>query len=600
MKTRFLLTLGIVLLLLLAACGGQPSGETEAIEEPETPAEAAPTEAAAEEQAPAEAAPTEAVVEEEAPTEAAPAEEGAESMEPVQVRIGWGGSPDSLNPGLGVLSEAYTLYELVYDAMYQLQLDGTYTLELAEDVQVSEDGTVWTFTLRDGITFHDGEPLTADDVVFSYNLYAAQEDFPFLPVYTEYFDSVEAPDDKTVVITLSEPIPNMESQLIFLYVLPEHIWSEVDNPAEFENLDMIGTGPFKMKEYRQNEYVTLEAVKDHYLYPPKIDGVVFQTFDNQDALVQALKTDQVDMITEMPNTAVVSLRNESNIEIVTGPPLAPTLADIIFNVTEPENCPPDDGVCSGHEALRDRNVRLALAHATDKQQIIDVVLLGLGSPGLTLVPDGLGVFYNSDIQDYEFDLAKANDILDEAGYLDTDGDGVREMPGGGDPLIFRLNWPSDSSNYPRVAELIAGSWGEAGVQTEQAALDPDTLTSICCPAFDYDVIIWGWGSDPDPGFLLSVMTTDEIPTGTSESGYSNPEYDELYVQQATELDRDARIAIVHRMQEIAHEDIPYIIPYYEEAVQAYRTDKFQGWLTDAGKIALEDVTSLVVIEPVNP
>lgn len=516
---------------------------------------------------------------------------------PAVVRIGWGGSPDSLNPGLGVLSEAYTLYELVYDTMYHLQPDGSYTLELAESVDVSDDGTVYTFTLRGGITFHDGEPLTASDVVFTYNLYAAQEDFPFLPVYTDYFESVEAPDDKTVILTLTEAIPNIESQLVFLYVLPEHIWSQVENPAEFENTAMIGTGPFKMKEYRQNEFVNLEAVKDHYLQGPKIDGAVFQTFDNQDALVQALKTGQVDMITEMPNTAVASLRNDSNIQVVTGPPLAPSVSDIILNVTEPENCPPDDGVCSGHPALLDRNVRLALAHATDKQNIIDVVLLGLGSPGLTLIPDSLGVFYNDQIQDYAFDVAKANQILDDAGYADTDNDGVRETPDG-QPLIFRLNWPSDSTNAPRTAELLSGTWGQIGVRTEQQALDPDALTSVCCPAFDFDIILWGWGSDPDPNFLLSVMTTAEITTGTSETGYANPDYDALYAQQATELDKDKRIEMVHQMQEIVHHDLPYIIPYYDQAVQAFRTDRFQGWLTEAGKVALEDPSSLLVIEPV--
>ncbi|MGD2048489.1 MAG: ABC transporter substrate-binding protein [Chloroflexota bacterium] len=584
MKNYWLILLTVLLALALVACGGEAAPTAE---EAEAPAEEAPAET--QEEAPAEAP------EEEAPAEA-PEEEAP--SEPVQVRIGWGGSPDSLNPGLGVLTEAYAIYELVYDSMYQLQLDGSYTLELAEDAQVSEDGMVWTFTLRDGITFHDGEPLTAEDVVYSYNLYQAQEDFPFLPIYTEYFESVEAPDERTVVITLTEAIPNMESQLIFLYVLPEHIWSQVENPSEFENLEMIGSGPFKLSDYRQNEFVTLESVKDHYLYPPKIDGAVFQTFDSQDALVQALRTGQVDMITEMPNTAVASLRNEANIEVVSGPPLAPSLADIIFNVTSEENCPADDGVCSGHPALMDRNVRLALAHATDKQQIIDVVLLGLGSPGLTLVPDGLGVYYNDQIEDYDFDIDLANQILDDAGYADTDGDGVREMPGGGEPLVFRLNWPSDSTNLPRMAELLSASWGQIGIETEQAALDPDTLTSICCPTFDYDVILWGWGSDPDPAFLLSVMTTDEIPTGTSESGYSNPEYDELYAQQATALDRDERIAIIHEMQEIAHRDIPYIIPYYDQAVEAYRTDRFTGWLTDAGKLALEDLTSLTVIEPV--
>ncbi len=580
MKNYWLILLAILLSLALVACGGEA---VPAPEEAEVPAE---TEAP-EEEAPAEA-----------PEEEAPAEAPEEApSEPAQVRIGWGGSPDTLNPGLGILLEAYTIYELVYDSMVQIQLDGSYTWEVAEDAQVSEDGTVWTFTLRDGITFHDGEPLTADDVVFSYNLYKTQEEFPYMPVYTDYFESVEAPDEKTVVITLSEAIPNMESQLYYMYILPEHIWSQ-ENPAEFENLEMIGSGPFKLSDYRQNEFVVLDAVKDHYLYPPKIDGAVFQTFDSQDALVQALKTGQVDMITEMPNTAVASLRDDPNVDVVTGPPLAPDVTDIIFNITSEENCPADDGVCSGHPALKDLNVRLALAHATDKQQIIDVVLLGLGNPGLTLVPDSLPPFYNDQIVDYAFDIDLANQILDDAGYDDTDGDGVREMPGGGEPLDFRLNWPSDSTNLPRMAELLAASWGQIGIQTEQAALDPDTLTSICCPAFDYDVILWGWGSDPDPAFLLSVMTTDEIPTGTSESGYSNPEYDELYAQQQTALDLDQRVAIIHQMQEIAHRDIPYIIPYYALATQAYRTDRFTGWITDAGKLALEDLTSMTVIEPI--
>jgi peptide/nickel transport system substrate-binding protein len=181
--------------------------------------------------------------------------------------------------------------------------------------------------------------------------------------------------------------------------------------------------------------------------------------------------------------------------------------------------------------------------------------------------------------------------------VDTDEDGVRETPDG-QPLIFRLNWPSDSADAPRMAELLAANWAQIGIQTEQQALDPDALTSICCPAFDFDIILWGWGSDPDPSFLLSVMTSEEIPTGTNETGYGNPEFDELYAQQLVELDKDRRIEIIHQMQAIAHQDIPYIIPYYAQSVQAFRTDRFQGWISDAGKIALEDLSSLLVIEPV--
>jgi peptide/nickel transport system substrate-binding protein len=362
---------------------------------------------------------------------------------------------------------------------------------------------------------------------------------------------------------------------------------------------MIGSGPFKMKEYKQGEFVHLEANREHPLYPPQVDEAIFQTFENQDALVQAIQTGQVDMITEMPNTAVPVLRNAENVELVVGAPLSPSVTDIILNQVSPENCPPDDGVCSGHPALLDRNVRLALAHATDKQNIVDVLLLGLGTPGLTLIPDSLGLWYNNSIQDYEFDIAKANQILDEAGYKDTDGDGTREMPDGTNPLVFRVQWPNDSAEAPRMADLLSSNWNQIGVKTEPQALDPDALTSVCCPAFDFDIILWGWGSDPDPGFLLSVMLTEEIPTGNSESGYSNPEYDELYSQQAVELDLEKRKELVWKMQEIVHNDVVYIIPYYAQETQAFRTDRFQGWITDQGKIALDDTSSLVKIVPVN-
>jgi peptide/nickel transport system substrate-binding protein len=522
---------------------------------------------------------------------------GPAQSQPVTMRIGWAGSPDTLNPGAAVLAESYTIFGLVYDTMYQLQLDGTFKLSLAESVDVSDDGLVYTYKIRDDVKFHDGEPLTAEDVVFTYQLYQNTEAYPWMGDYTYYFENMEATDNNEVVITLSEAIPNIDAQLVFLYVLPRHVW-ESEDPVEFENVTTVGSGPFKMVEYRQNEFVHLAANEDYFGGTANVGEVIFQTFENQDALVQAIKTGQMDMITEMPNTAVAGLREDPNVEVVTGAPFAPDVTDIIFNQVSPENCPPDDGVCTGHPALLDRNVRLALAHATDKQKIIDVVLLGLGMPGTTLIPDGLGFWYNSSLQDYVYDVAEANRILDEAGYVDGNGDGVREMPDGSRPLTFRLNWPSDSIDAPRMAELLSEMWGQVGVTLEAQAMDPDALTSVCCPAFDFDIMIWGWGSDPDPNLLLSVMTTDEIPTGSSETGYSNPEYDELFGQQAIELDQDRRKEIVWQMQQIVHDDVVYIIPFYAQNVQAYRKDRFTGWILDQPKVELSDVTSLFIVSPV--
>jgi len=530
----------------------------------------------------------------------APSQSGGEdSSEPVIVRIGWAGSPDTLNPGMAVLSESYTIFELVYDTMYDLNLDGTFTLSLAESVQTSDDNLVWTYKIRDGVMFHDGTPLTAEDVAFSYHLYQDTEDYPWMGSYTGYFESIEATENNEVVITLSEAIPNIDSQLVFLYVLPKHIW-ENESASEFDNETMIGSGAFVMTEYRQSEFVQLTANKEHFLTPPKVDQVIFQTFENTDALVQALKTGQMDMITEMPATAVETLKQDANVDVHVGAPFAPTVTDVIFNQVAPENCPSeeDGGVCNGHPALQDKNVRLALAHATNKQKIIDIIYLGNASPGTTLIPDGLGVWYNSSLKDYAYDLGEAQKILDGAGYVDSDNDGIRNMPDGSQNLNFRINWPSDSVDGPRLAELLGEMWAEVGVETELQAMDPDALTSICCPAFDFDVILWGWGSDPDPSLLLSVMTTDEISTGSSETGYSNPDYDALYGEQAVEMDFNKRKEIVWQMQQIVHDDVVYIIPYYDPNIQAFRTDRFKGWITDMPKIEFADPSSLVIIEPV--
>ena len=518
------------------------------------------------------------------------------------LRIGWAGSPDTLNPGAAVLAEAYTIFELVYDSMYELNLDGSFSLAVAESVERSADGLVYTYKIHKGIKFHDGKPMTAKDIVFTYNFYKAHEDFPYLNAYTAYIDKTEAPDDYTVVVTLTDAIPNIESQLVYMYILPEHIWADYAEGAastEFENVEMIGMGPFQMVEYKQGEFIHLKANKNHFLQPPKVDEVIFQTFESQDVLVQAIKSGQVDMITEMPATAVETLKDDPNIKVVTGAPFAPGVSDIIFNQIDPENCPTEDGgVCTGHPALRDRDVRLALAHATDKQKLIDVVLLGYGTPGLTLIPDGLGMWFNNSIKDYAYDVAAANKLLDDGGYKDTDGDGVREMPDGSLPLTLRVHWPSDSIDAPRMAEMLAEMWLEVGVKTELQAMDPDALTAECCPAFDFDVILWGWGSDPDPSLLLGVHTTAEIPTGYNETGYSNPEYDALFDQQATELNLQKRIELVWQMQQIAFDDVVYVIPYYEQAIQAYRVDRFSGWLIEFPKVELSDTSSLVVVEAV--
>ena len=268
------------------------------------------------------------------------------------VRVGYPGSPDSLNPGLGLLAEGYIMYELVYDTPITIDLDGNYVPELAEEWSVSDDGLTWTLDLVEGATFHDGIPLTAEDVKYSLELRRDHEDWAYLSAYGDVFEDIQAPDEQTVTITLTNPVGNFESRMVFMYVVPKAIWEEVEDPIAFYNAEMIGSGPFKLAEYRQGEFVRLEANDDYFGVPPNVDEVIFQTIQNADARVSGLTTGQADMITEFPKTAVATLRNDPNITVVSGQPLAPSLVDIFFNLVEPERCP-EDGVCSGHPALRD-------------------------------------------------------------------------------------------------------------------------------------------------------------------------------------------------------------------------------------------------------
>jgi peptide/nickel transport system substrate-binding protein len=514
------------------------------------------------------------------------------------VRIGIGGSPDSLNPGNGLLSESYTLYELVYDTPINISADGEYQPELATDWSVSDDGLTWTMTIRDGVTFHDGTPLTAEDVAFSIQLYKDTEDFPYLPSYASYFDTIEAPDATHVVLTTSDPLGNFEANMVFMYVVPKHIWENVDDAVAFENEEMIGSGPFKLAENVQGESTTLAANEDYWKGRPNVDEVIFQTISNADARVTALTNGDVDAITEFPATAVPALQNADNVEVhIADIGAGGDIRDVFFNVVAPEDCPPEDGVCTGHPALQDKVVRQALQLAMDKQQIIDVALLGLGSPGVALVPPGLGDFYLD--EPTAFNVDEANQMLEDAGYKDTNGDGIRECLADQDcptgDLTFRFNFPDDIDTAPREADLIAGMWEQIGVKIEITSLDADTLTSVCCPSFDYDVILWGWGADPDPAFLLGVAICDEITTGFSETGYCNADYDDLYAQQGVETDHATRVGIIQEMQRILVEDVPYIIPYYQQSRQAWRTDTFTGWVANDPTLGLEAPDNLTVI-----
>ncbi|NMC13517.1 MAG: ABC transporter substrate-binding protein [Chloroflexi bacterium] len=532
----------------------------------------------------------------EAVTEEAPAEVPAEATAGKAIlHMGWQGKPDTLNPAYAFLTESYTIFDLIYSPLTSESPTGEYVGGLAKEWSVSEDGLTWTFTLKDGIKWHNGEDFKADQIAWAINAVMADPDgWAAMSGYVSGFKEVTAPDDKTVVIVTEKPIANMEYRLSFLYAVYPPDFEGFTTPEDlqnFTNFEAIGTGMFKMNTFDKDTGVLiLDANKDYFDGAPKIDQMIFQTFDNADAMIQALKVGDIDLVNELPASAYATVQGFENVT---------TLAmdgryfnELIINSVDPNN----DPAPTANPALADPAVRLAIASAINKQDIVDIVLQGLATPGTTIVPPTLGggFWQNPNIKDVEFNIEEANRILEEAGYV-KGSDGVRTKDDL--RLEFRLQFPSDNTVYPRMADMIADWFSQAGMKANPEAVDPDALVAATTPTGDYDLVLWGWGPDPDPDFILSVMTTGQfVEGGWSDSGYHNPEYDQLYLDQQLAVDEKERQQIVWKMQEMVFNDRPYIVLYYEKLLQAYRSDRFKGFVPSP--LGIEIGLSLINVEPV--
>lgn len=508
------------------------------------------------------------------------------------LKVGWLGSVESLWPFADMPTDADTILALIYDRLIDRLPDNTYAPALATSWSSSDEGQTWTLQLESGATTHDGQLYTADDVVFALEQFRGNPRFEYYCGQVPQIESLEANGTSSVTIKMSRPVRNIEATLHWIPMLPRHRWESLAMMAAGEIvLDvLVGTGPFVLQEFVPGEYVTLVANRVYWKEPPNIGRLEFHTYPNANILASALQAGSVDLITQVPLPLLRELRLDPNVQVVSGP--ANSLRKMILNVST-------EARSTGHPALLDPRVRLAIAHAVDKQQVVDGALGGRGMPGLGVIPPMLHTWFNATLQDPTFDLEEANAVLDTSGYADTDGDGIREMPDGTVPLNLRLFISADSATGSREAEMIGGWLRQIGIGVLPQTLLKDSLKSVCCPAYDYDLILTGQHSGPDPGYVLSAMTTAHIPTGRNETGYSRPEYDALCTQQADASDDAQRQETVMSMQQIIHEDRMLVVLYYELKVQAFRKDRFQNWqFILNGLLALEDRQSLVVVEPI--
>jgi peptide/nickel transport system substrate-binding protein len=590
-KKTWFLTFLILMMFVVNAC--TPQATPTGVEPTKTSAASVDSKPTATTPAETKVVPTE--TKESTPVEATTVPATEEAAKDVTLRIGWLGQPDTLNPAYAFLSESWVVFDLAYGTLVTESTTGEYVGALAKEWKHSDDGLVWTFTLKDNIKWHNGEAFSAKDMAWSIQAVMDNPDgWSTLSSYVDGFTGVKAADDKTVEITMEYPVSNMLYRVSFLFAVYQKDFEGFKTSEDLQNFandKLIGTGPFKLNTVDKDKGILiLDANSDFYDGAPVISKIIFQQFDNADALLQALKSGDIDMVEEVPASAFNALKSEANIKAVQEP--GRYFRQLIINSAPLTN----DPAPIRNKALEDPQVRLAIAMAINKQDLVDIVLQGLGTPGTTIVMpfQGGGFWHNSDIKDVAFDLDKAKQTLEDAGYK-LGSDGIRAK--GDVKLEFRLQFPSDSSELPRVADLMSNWFKEIGIKTNNEAVDPDALTVAVTPTADFDLVLWGYGPDPDPNFILSVLTTEQfVEGGWSDSGYSNPEYDKLYQEQQKIIDPNERQKVVWKMQEIAFNDRPYIVYWYEDTLQAYRSDRFTGFIESA--LGIHSQFSLRQVKPV--
>jgi peptide/nickel transport system substrate-binding protein len=485
---------------------------------------------------------------------------------------------DSFNPFLGVEANSYEMWALMYDYLVNYSMkDMSPAPGLAESWDTSSDGKTWTFHVRDGVKWSDGQDLTAEDVAFTYNRVLTGEiEGTNWSSYLNNVSKVTAPDPQTVELTLSQP--NAVLPLLPIPIVPEHVWKGVTEKdmKSFANepkpgQPVVGSGPFRLTSGTTGgSTIEFEKNPDYWNGTPHVDQVVYRVYKSKDPAVQALIKGEVDFVEDINPLQVKALQGQKGIAAQNG--ISPLFEEIGFN-TGAVDTKTKKPIGDGNPALRDPKFRHALGYAVDLDRIVKSAYQGAAEAGMTIVPSAYGGWHWQPTGEdkFTFDLDKAGQLLDEAGY-EKGADGKRTMPDGKPIGTLRLFARSDQKPSVDTMNFFQEWLADVGIDAEVTPMDTNRLGEVILEG-NYDAFQWDWFVEPDPDGILADFTCDQLG-GLSDSWYCNKEYDALYKQQNGEMDHDKRVEIVKRMQQMLYEDSPYIVTAYTTTGEAVRSDRF--------------------------
>ena len=453
--------------------------------------------------------------------------------------------PRQLNPAIvasnGVFFVASKVVEPLAEASYDA---GGLRPLLATGWEGSEDGLSLTFTLREGVTWHDGEPFTSADVAFS----AMEVWKPLQNIGRGVFanlEAVETPDDLTAIFRFSKPTP---AQLIanalpvVSAVLPKHVYAGTDIAANPANAALIGTGPFVWGEYRPGEYYLLKRNPAYWnATEPKLDEIVFRVLPDRAAAASALEAGEIQLaaFSAVPLVDLERIGQVPGLAVVTKGYEALTYQLVVE-------------INHRNEYLKNLKVRQAIAHAIDRKFVLDTIFLGYATEATGPVPKNAPDFYTGDVTLYDFDVARANALLDEAGY-----------PRGADGVRFALRLlPAPYFNETRqFGDYLRQALAAVGIDATIVANDSAGHQKAVYTDHAFDLAIAPTVFRGDPAISTTILVRSGTPAGvpfSNQGGYANPAIDALVDEALVTLDPEKRVELYREFQRLVTADLPLI------------------------------------------
>jgi peptide/nickel transport system substrate-binding protein len=441
---------------------------------------------------------------------------------------------------------------LIFNSLVKKNEKFDYVGELASNVDRSADGTVFTFTLHDNVKFHDGRPLTSDDVKYTLDLVFSSSFAKSASFYEgtgadkhSYIKSVEARDPKTVVVTLIKPWVGLLSNLVPVAIIPKDSY-------ESQKTHPLGSGPFKFISYDNAQQVCdVEAFPDYWDGPSKIPAVRVRVLSDMNQLQAELQSGRVDiapMPTSLSPDAVKLLEKQPNLQVQ-----AFNGSNVVL-LTINTSSPPLDNV----------KVRQAIAYAIDRESMVQKLLLGFGKIAHSIIPEESWSYSSG--QKYSYDPAMAKKLLDEAGFKDPDGDGPKMRFD--KPVVYKLSGSSISGR--QYAGVIQNYLKEVGIPAEIQTPEQNTLFDELKRG-NFQIAYSQWvGGNQDPIFYKDLFATSEIPTqdkpSRNRSRYSNKELDAILDEAVNTFDRQRGLELFTRTQEIISRDVPVFPLWYQSNI----------------------------------